>query len=174
MYVKLDTLQPFTREQMQALFMDPYVGFPPDADITNAVLKSFGFAVLEYDLIPVVTGLETYVAGALRRDGTRVVQAWTVVAPTAEAVTSQFEQATQAKLDTAAQAQGYDNVSTAISYAAEPSVPKFQNDGIAFRTWRSLVWAYAYEQLALVQSGGREQPTVEAFLLELPLLELPE
>jgi hypothetical protein len=97
-----------------------------------------------------------------------------LVAPTVQAITEQFEQATQAKLDAAAQAQGYDNISTAISYADEPSVPKFQNDGIAFRTWRSLVWAYAYEQLALVQSGGRGQPTVDAFLQELPALELPE
>ena len=52
-------------------------------------------------------------------------------------------------------------------------MPKFQDDGIAFRSWRSLVWAYAYEQLAAVKAGERTQPTVEAFLLELPELELP-
>lgn len=51
-------------------------------------------------------------------------------------------------------------------------MPKFQHDGIAFRAWRLKVWAYAPEQLALV-AAGREQPTVEAFLLELRALALP-
>lgn len=88
-------------------------------------------------------------------------------------ITAAFEQAIQARLNEAAIAARYDSIATAVSYAEEPAVPKFQNDGIAFRAWRSLVWAYAYEQLALVLAGGREQPTVEAFLLELPELELP-
>ena len=72
----------------------------------------------------------------------------------------------------AARAARYDTIAMAVSYAEEPEVPKFQRDGIAFRAWRSLVWAYAYEQLALVLAGGREQPTVEAFLLELSMLDL--
>lgn len=87
-------------------------------------------------------------------------------------ITAVFEQAIQTKLDNAAIAAGYDNISTAVSYAEESSVLKFQKDGIAFRTWRSLVWAYAYEQLALVISGGRTQPTVDEFLAELPVLEV--
>ncbi|MEB0132663.1 hypothetical protein [Pseudomonas sp. CCI2.4] len=84
-----------------------------------------------------------------------------------------LEQAVQAKLNGSAIASGYDSIATAVSYAEEPAVPKFQNDGIAFRAWRSLVWAYIYEQLALVTTGKREQPTVDAFLLELPALKLP-
>ena len=88
-------------------------------------------------------------------------------------ITATFEQAIQARLNEAAIAARYDSIATAVSYAEEPAVPKFQNDGIAFRAWRSLVLAYAYEQLALVLAGGREQPTVEAFLLEFPELELP-
>jgi hypothetical protein len=89
------------------------------------------------------------------------------------AITRQYEQAVQAKLDAAAVAARYDSIATAVSYAEEPAVPKFQADGIAFRAWRSLVWAYAYEQLAKVLAGEREQPTIEAFLLELPELVLP-
>jgi hypothetical protein len=84
-----------------------------------------------------------------------------------------YERAVQATLDAAAVAARYDSIATAVSYAEEPAVPKFQNDGKAFRAWRSKVWAYAYQQLALVLAGEREQPTVEAFLLELPVLELP-
>lgn len=92
--------------------------------------------------------------------------------PSVVEATKLYEQAVQAKLDDAARAARYDSIATAVSYAEEPPVPKFQKDGIAFRACRSLVWAYAYEQLALVLAGGREQPTVEAFLLELPELEL--
>ena len=93
--------------------------------------------------------------------------------PTAEEVAKAYELAVQARLDAAAIAARYDSIATAISYAEEPAVPKFQNDGKAFRAWRSLVWAYAYEQLAAVKAGERTQPTVEDFLLELPELELP-
>jgi hypothetical protein len=95
------------------------------------------------------------------------------VPPTTEDITAQYEQAVQAKLDGAAQEARYDSISTAVSYAEEPAVPKFQEDGKAFREWRSLVWAYAYDQLAKVLSGQRTQPTVEEFLAELPALVLP-
>lgn len=88
-------------------------------------------------------------------------------------ITATFEQAIQARLNEAAIAARYDSIATAVSYAEEPAVPKFQNDGKAFRAWRSLIWAYAYEQLALVLAGGREQPTADEFLAELPALELP-
>lgn len=95
------------------------------------------------------------------------------VAAAQAAVMAEFELAIQGKLDAAAIVARYDSIATAVSYAEEPAVPKFQKDGIAFRAWRSLVWAYAYEQLALVLAGEREQPTVEEFLAELPALELP-
>lgn len=81
-----------------------------------------------------------------------------------------YEAAVTELLDNAAIAAGYDSINTVISYAEEPAVPKFQEDGKRFRAWRSLVWAYAYEQLALVNSGGRTQPTVAEFLAELPVL----
>ena len=95
------------------------------------------------------------------------------VAAAQAAVMAEFERAVQGKLNGAAIAAKYDSIENAVSYAEEPAVPKFQNDGKAFRAWRSLVWAYAYEQLALVLAGERAQPTVDEFLLELPQLELP-
>lgn len=91
--------------------------------------------------------------------------------PTAEQVAKMYESAVQNKLDEEARNLGYDNISTAVSYAEEPIVPKFQADGQKFRAWRSLCWAYAYDQLALVSSGEREQPTIEEFIAELPALE---
>ena len=56
---------------------------------------------------------------------------------------STFEVAVQGHLDSTAKAHGYDNVMTAVSYADEPAVAKFQADGKAFRAWRSKVWAPA-------------------------------
>lgn len=85
----------------------------------------------------------------------------------------QYEKAAQAELDAAAQAAGYENINNAVSYAEEPAVPKFQNDGKAFRAWRSLVWAYAYTILDSVLAGTEEQPTMEDFLSGMPKLELP-
>lgn len=81
--------------------------------------------------------------------------------------------AVQHLLDSRAQAYGYDSIASAVTYAEEPAVPKFQAEGQAFRAWRSLVWAYGYEQLALVESGQRPAPTIPDFIAELPPLELP-
>ncbi|WP_145012273.1 hypothetical protein [Pseudomonas oryzihabitans] len=86
------------------------------------------------------------------------------------ALTGTFELAIQASLDAAAKARGYDSIATAVSYAEEPAVPRFQDDGRAFRAWRSLVWAYAYEELAKVKAGERDVPTLDAFMAELPVL----
>lgn len=83
-----------------------------------------------------------------------------------------YAAAVQTVLDDAAKLDGYDNIATAISYAEEPAVPKFQNDGKRYREWRSLVWAYVYEQLDLVMDGTREKPTVVELLAELPPLPL--
>lgn len=79
----------------------------------------------------------------------------------------------QEHMDKAAKSAGYDDIKTAVTYADEPAVAKFQVEGQTFRTWRSLVWAYSYEQLALVQGGKRQQPTIAELLAELPQLELP-
>ncbi|WP_341519815.1 hypothetical protein AABC73_14785 [Pseudomonas sp. G.S.17] len=145
-----------------------------NADVTLGTNKKWGAEVLTLDAdrkVVVVTRKQVAMTAAEKaaRDADLAAQ----IAAAQAATMAEFEQAVQAKLNSAAIAAKYDSVENAVSYAEEPAVPKFQNDGIAFRAWRSLVWAYAYEQLALVLAGGREQPTVEAFLLELPVLELP-
>ena len=81
--------------------------------------------------------------------------------------------AVQQLLDSSAKAAGYDSIRVAVTYADEPSVPKFQAEGIAFRKWRSLAWDYAYTQLALMTSGARTTPATIEFLAELPVLGLP-
>lgn len=86
--------------------------------------------------------------------------------------TEDFIAAIQAHMDDTARSFGYDDIKSAVTYAEEPAVPKFQAEGQAFRAWRSKCWAYCYEQLALVESGKREQPTIEAILAELPVFEV--
>lgn len=92
--------------------------------------------------------------------------------PTPEQIIEAMRAAIQAHMDTAARGYGYDDVKAAVTYAEEPSVPKFQAEGRAFRAWRSLVWAHAYGVLDDVQAGTRPQPTAEELLAELPVLEV--
>ena len=79
----------------------------------------------------------------------------------------------QAHLDAAAHAAGYDDIRSAITYADEPAVPKFQAEGRAFRAWRSLFWAAANDVKNAVLAGTRPAPTVSALIAELPTLTLP-
>lgn len=79
----------------------------------------------------------------------------------------------QAHLDATARACGYDDMKTAVTYAEEPAVPKFQNEGRALRAWRSLVWDACYALLARVQAGEAEEPTPEALADLLPRLIVP-
>lgn len=103
-------------------------------------------------------------------DWSKIVTAEDKAAQAQTELQANYERAIQAYLDSAAQSRGYDSIATAVSYAEEPAVPRFQDDGKAFRAWRSLVWAYAYQELAKVKAGEREIPTLDAFLTELPAL----
>lgn len=65
----------------------------------------------------------------------------------------------QEYMDAIARSYGYDSIASAVTYADEPIVPKFQLEGKAFRSWRSVVWAKCYELLDEVKNGKREIPT---------------
>lgn len=79
-----------------------------------------------------------------------------------------YEQAVQVQLDALAQGLGYDDIRSAVTYADEPSVARFQQEGQALRRHRSLCWATCYRVLAEVQAGTRPQPSVAELLAELP------
>lgn len=98
------------------------------------------------------------------------------ISPEAQQAAAQkaLTDAVQAYMDAAAKAKGYDNLLSAVTYAEEPAVPKFEAEGIAFRAWRSAVWAYCYDQMAAVLTGQREIPTPEQLVIELPYLILPD
>ena len=94
--------------------------------------------------------------------------------PTPAEIQKTLTDAVQSHMDTTAQSKGYDNLIAAITYADEPSVPAFQADGLAFRSWRSLVWAYCYSVFAAVVAGTQTMPTVTELLAELPALSFPK
>ena len=85
-----------------------------------------------------------------------------------------LQDAVQAQLDAIARAHGYDSIASAVSYAEEPAVPRFQREGQALRAWRSLVWAACYALLAEVQAGERSEPSWDELLAELPAFVAPE
>lgn len=74
----------------------------------------------------------------------------------------------QSHLDTQARSFGYDDIRTAVTYADEPAVPKFQAEGQALRAWRSLVWGKCHSLLDEVQSGMRGRMTPDQVVAELP------
>lgn len=84
----------------------------------------------------------------------------TIVEEVEEVATAEqvLKEAIQLHLDNTAQSFGYYNIQSAVTYADEPANQKFQLEGLGLRAWRSLVWAYTYEQAAAVAEGLREQP----------------
>lgn len=92
------------------------------------------------------------------------------IAVTAVAMTA----AVQNHMDARARSLGYDNLLSAISYADEPAVSKYQADGQAFRAWRSLTWAKCHELLAQVKAGTLPIPTEAELLTMLPVMGITE
>lgn len=78
----------------------------------------------------------------------------------------------QTHLDAAAKAYGYDDIKSAVTYAEEPAVAVFQAQGLAFRSWRSLVWEKCYALLAQVEAGEIADPGGEELIAILPALNL--
>lgn len=87
--------------------------------------------------------------------------------PTYEQIVVGLTAAIQAHLDATARQFGYDDIKSAVTYADEPAVPKFQQEGQALRAWRSLVWEVAFAELALYQEGA-PIPTGEQLIEKLP------
>lgn len=83
-----------------------------------------------------------------------------------------FTRAVQSMLDAKARSMGYDNIFTAVTYADEPAVPSFQNEGRSLRAWRSHTWQACNNVLAAVASGERAIPAIGELVAELPVFEL--
>ena len=91
--------------------------------------------------------------------------------PTAEQIMSRLEARVQLWLDEQARALGYDDIKSAITYAEESAVPKFQQEGQEMRRLRSLAWARCYEIMDQVKAGQRSIPTEDELIAELEALK---
>ncbi len=100
--------------------------------------------------------------------GGNVIPAWAPPPPTTEA----YEAAVQAHVDTTARERLFRDGVTLASYVASTN-PRWAAEAQAFVAWRDQVWTYAHQQLSLVLSGEREQPTIEGIIAELPLISWP-
>lgn len=83
-----------------------------------------------------------------------------------------YEAAIQNVIDATAREKQFRDGVTLASYVAS-TVEPWASQAIAFVAWRDNVWQYAYSELSKVQAGDREQPTIEAFLHELPEMVWP-
>ena len=90
--------------------------------------------------------------------------------PTPDDLKASLINAVQAHLDAGAQALGYDDIKTAATYAGEPAVPRFQQEGAALRAWRSYCWDYCQGVFDAVIKGTRATPTAAELIAELPVL----
>lgn len=84
-----------------------------------------------------------------------------------------FRAAVQARIDTEAQTKQYENGLACATYATS-TIPGWAAQAQAFVAWRDAVWAYAFTELAKVESGEREQPSVAEIIDELPAISWPE
>lgn len=84
----------------------------------------------------------------------------------------QFRIAIQQHVDQTAKGRRYDNGVSLASYVASGN-PEWAAEAQAFVQWRDAVWTYAYAELDKVLAAEREQPSVEEFIGELPVIEWP-
>ncbi len=83
-----------------------------------------------------------------------------------------YENAIQNLVDSTAREKQFRDGVTLASYTASTK-PKWAAEAQAFVAWRDNVWFYAYGELAKVQTGQRQQPTVEQFLGEIARIAWP-
>jgi hypothetical protein len=84
-----------------------------------------------------------------------------------------FAAAIQGHIDATAKARGYADGVAVVSYKFS-TVAAWAAEAATFLEWRDAVWIHAYQQLAAVQTGGRQMPTVDEIIAELPTIRWPE
>lgn len=83
-----------------------------------------------------------------------------------------YENAIQNLVDSTAREKQFRDGVTLASYIGS-TIPKWAAEAQAFVAWRDNVWFYAYGELAKVQAGQRQQPTVEQFIAEIAPIAWP-
>jgi hypothetical protein len=94
--------------------------------------------------------------------------------PTPAQFSASLGAAVKQHIDAAAQALGYDDILSAISYADDATVPAFQAQGQALRAWRANVWKDATPTLNAVIAGTASPvPTAADLIASLPVFVAP-
>lgn len=83
-----------------------------------------------------------------------------------------YENAIQNLVDRTARERQFRDGVTLASYIGSTKA-KWAAEAQAFVAWRDSVWFYAYGELAKVQAGQRQQPTVEQFIDEIAPIAWP-
>ncbi len=84
-----------------------------------------------------------------------------------------YQIAIQNLIDQTAQSRQYAD-GVALAGYVNSTVQTWSAEATAFIMWRDSVWIYAYGELAKVQAGQREQPSVAEIVSELPVITWPE
>jgi hypothetical protein len=85
---------------------------------------------------------------------------------------SAYQREIERKIESIAAERGYSSAVSAASYVSS-SVPQWAAEASAFVAFRDAVWAYALGELAKVQAGQRQPPSLAALIAELPAMEWP-
>ncbi|MFL9669753.1 hypothetical protein WIX39_022610 [Variovorax sp. AB1(2024)] len=145
---------------------------PPSFNTGQRIRWSKGAWVVEdIPVLPAPIGVSSIEPAPIKIDPASFLNLPTPAAETTEDEKKRLVSAVQKYMDTMAQGFGYDNINSAVTYAEEPAVQKFQEEGRAFREWRSVVWARCYELFDDVQYGRRSTPTEQELIALLPLFD---
>lgn len=87
-------------------------------------------------------------------------------------VLADYAAAIQAHVDAVAKSREFNDGVTAATYLTS-TIPRWKADAEVFVVWRDTVWAYSYGELDKVRNGVRQQPAIDAFINELPVIEWP-
>lgn len=94
--------------------------------------------------------------------------------PTTQQQAAALGAAVKQYIDAAAQALGYDNIISAVSYADDPTVPAFQAQGQALRAWRANVWKDATPIMnTVLLNPAIPVPTPAELIASLPVFVPP-
>jgi hypothetical protein len=83
-----------------------------------------------------------------------------------------FQAAIEAHVEATAAERGYSSAASCAGYLNSTNAG-WSEEASIFIAWRDAVWAHVFTQMALVEAGDREEPTVEALVGEIPAIDWP-
>lgn len=103
-------------------------------------------------------------------EANRVLKTWEVKPRTF--TEADYAAAIQVEIDATAKAKGYADGASLAGYSTS-TIPSWAAEAVAFVAWRDQIWLYAYTELAKVQNGQRQHPTIATLVSELPKITWP-